>query len=163
MAKLEENNSKTGGSKFGSSGWYKYMRKYVWDEQKTPYMIAPDKLTRSQADYEIFAYVCLIAVLFSIVAIVFASTSSPYGQLYGMTFYAFSVAISAIMLSLTKNVYPAIYCGLAPLAILLFFLIKGFPPNTHSIDWLVLVVVLVLWAWYALRVVRIAKIYEGMS
>ena len=160
MAKLDE--PKSGNSKFGSSGWYKYMRKYVWDDQKTPYLIASDKLTQKQADNEIFAYVCLISIAFSVVAIIFASANSPYGQLFGLTFYAFSVAISAIMLNLFKHIYPAIYCGLAPIAILLFFLIKGFPPNTHAIDWLVLVAFLLLWAWYSLRIINIAKMYDEM-
>jgi hypothetical protein len=150
-------------SKTGGSNWYKYIKKYVWDDEKTPYFIAVGKLNKKQADYELFAYVCFISILFSVFAIILAGAKSPYGQSYGATFYAFSVAISAFMLHLTKNIYPAIYCAFAPLAALLFFLLHGFHPNHDKSDGAVLAIFALLLAWYSWRrIIAIAHSYDDM-
>ena len=140
--------------------WFKFIKKYVWDDEKTPYLVAVGKLSRKQADHEIFAYACFIAILFTVVAIIAMSTKSPYGQSYGAGFYAFSVAASAVLLALTKDAYPAAYCGIAPLAVLAWFVIKGFHPNLHLLDKLLLIALTLLWARYSWRVLTIARAYE---
>ena len=53
-------------------GWYEYVRKYVWDDEKTPYFTGVAKLSRTQADKEIFAYAVLAGFLFAFLAVLTA-------------------------------------------------------------------------------------------
>ena len=142
--------------------WYKYIKKYVWDDNKTPYLVPVGKLNRSQADHEVFAYVVFIAILFTVLAVVFLSGNTPYGKSYGAAFYAFSVAVGAILFGVTKDIHTAVYCGIAPLAALFFFFINGFHPNLGLIDKCVLIAFTLLWLRYSIRVVAIAKAYPDM-
>jgi hypothetical protein len=101
--------------------------------------------------------------LFSVFAIILAGAKSPYGQSYGATFYAFSVAISAFMLHLSKHIYPAVYCAFAPIVALLFFLVHGFHPNHDGTDAVILIIFSLLLAWYSWkRIIAITRHYDDM-
>ena len=41
--------------------WYEYLKKYVWDEHKTPFLVNVGKLNKSQADSEIFLYALFLS------------------------------------------------------------------------------------------------------
>jgi hypothetical protein len=36
--------------------WEKLFKRYIWDDDRTPYLVPASRMTRKQADYEIFAY-----------------------------------------------------------------------------------------------------------
>lgn len=139
-----------------------YFKRYVWDDDKTPYRIAVAKLKKKQADSEIFAYVCFFAVLSAVLGVISCAPNAPFGQSYGAAFYAFSVATSAIWLHMSKEALTALYCAIAPVAVLLYLLIGGFTPGTPMIDSVVIIVACILIAWYSTRIVAIAKHYENL-
>ena len=149
--------------KLGGKTWFDYIKKYVWDEDKTPYFVAVNKLKQHQANNELFAYAGFIAILFTVVALAAFSTKSPFGRSYGIAFYGFSVAASAIMLHITKNIYPAIYCGLAAIVALLFCLLRAWQGEQATDNAVILIIFTGLWCWYSWRVVRIAQAYEFMA
>lgn len=142
--------------------WPSYIKKYVWDDDKTPYRVAVGRLSKKQADSELFAYVCFLAILFSVLGVIFCTPKAPQGQSYAAAFYCFTVASSAIVLHILKEVSAALYCALAPVAVLLFLLINGFRPNTAAIDAVVVVAASALVLWYSLRVVAITRRYHAM-
>ena len=44
------------------ASWEKYVKKYVWDDDSTPYFIPVRKLKRYQADKELLLYLSLIHI-----------------------------------------------------------------------------------------------------
>ena len=142
--------------------WDKYIKKYVWDDNKTPYFVPVRRLNRSQADHELFAYTIFIALLFAVISIISLTENAPQGKSHTVALYAFSVSYSAVLFGVTKHVYAAYYLAMAPLATLAYFVLVGFPPNLANIDKLVLIAVTLGLLRYSMRVVAIAKAYREM-
>lgn len=133
----------------------RWIKRYVWDDERTPYLVPPAKLTRRQADHEIFACCVLLGFLFAVVALASAGRAA-------VALYAISMVVMAITLACTKHVYAAWYCATAPLAAALYLALGGLPDHLGTIDHVVIVALILLWARYALRVVAIAKLYERL-
>ena len=142
--------------------WQSFIKRYVWDDDKTPYFIRVDKLNKSQAANELFTYTFFIALLFAIICIISLTENAPHGKSYAVALYAFSVSCSAVLFGVTKHVQAAYYFALAPLATLLYLVLGGFPPNLASIDKWVLVGVCLALLRYSMRVVAIAKAYPNL-
>lgn len=142
--------------------WDKYIKRYVWDDTKTPYFVSVGKLNRIQADHELFAFTVFITLLFAIVSIISLTEHAPHGKSPTVAFYTLSVALGAVLLGVTKHVYPAYYLAMAPLVTLVYFLLGGFPPNLAEIDRLVITIVTLALLRYSMRVVAIAKRYQDM-
>ena len=143
--------------------WDKLFKRYVADDVKTPYFVAAERLTGAQARHELFAYTLLIGVLFGVVGVASISTELPHQGALVVPVYAWSVVGAAIVLGMTKHAWAAVYCAGAPIAALLYFLLFGFHPNLGSGDQTLLIVILVIWLRYGLRVIAIAKAYPDMS
>ncbi len=119
--------------------WDKFIKRYVWDDTKTPYFVRVAKMTKVQANYEIFSYSLFLAVLFAVISVASLSDQAPQGQSDVASIYAFCVVCGAIVLGMTKSSAAAHVCASAPLAALLYFLIEGFHPGLGTIDKWVLV------------------------
>ncbi len=159
-------------------GWYDYIKKYAWDDDRTPYLTRVDTLTGFQAQKEIFVYALFLAILFAIVTlaslagtrlepdhqpleIALAGTPrserSPAIALYGFTVFA-----AALWLGIGKHPYAAMYCATAPVAAFLYVLGDGLQADLEPMEKLLLIAFTVLWGWYALRVVAIARSYAHL-
>jgi hypothetical protein len=139
--------------------WEKLFKRYIWDDDRTPYFVPTTRMTKKQADYEIFGYALFFCSLFSIVCLVALSGG---GMLDLVVLYGFSAIVSTIVLGVTKHAYAAYYCGAVPFLALLYFLFYGFPANLAPIDHLVLIAFTLIWLRYSLRIVSIAKAYSEM-
>lgn len=137
------------------SSWERWIKRYVWDDQRTPYLISPQRMTRRQADYEIFAYSVFLSCLFFIAALASAASVPA-------TFYTLSVLASAVILAFTKYAGAAAFCATAPVAAALYLALGGFPPELGKIDYVVIITAMMLWAAYAFRVISVAKAYQDM-
>ncbi len=146
----------------GRMSWDKFVKKYVWDDTKTPYFVRVAKLTKVQAGYEIFSYSFFLAILFAVISVVSLSDQAPQGRSEVVSIYAFCVVCGAIILATTKNSAAALVCASAPLAALLYFLLEGFPSGLGTIDKYVLVAVALGMLGYSVRVVTMAKAYPNM-
>lgn len=142
--------------------WPSYIKKYVWDDNKTPYFVSVPNLNKGQADHEIFSYTFFLALLFALISILSLTENAPYGRSHGVALYAISVSCSAVLFGVTKHVHAAYYFTMAPVATLAYFIFVGFPPDLASIDKLALIVIALVLLRYSLRVVAIAKRYPDM-
>lgn len=142
--------------------WEKFVKRYVWDDVKTPYFVRVAKMNKVQAGYEIFAFSLFLVVLFLVISLASLSDKAPQGRSGVVSIYAFSVVCGAIFLAMTKRVIAAYVCASAPLAALLYFFLEGFPPGLGGIDKLVLSAAMLAIFRYSLRVIAIAKTYERM-
>ena len=142
--------------------WEKLFRRYVSDDVRTPYATSPDKMTRTQARYEIFAYALFMVVVFSVVGVISISGKLPHGDAPGVAIYAFFMVWAVIAFGYSKNQMAAAFCATAPVAILLYFLIYGFYPKQTAFDKSLMVLVSVAWLYYSWRIVRIAAFYPSM-
>lgn len=140
--------------------WDQFVKKYIWDDERTPYFAPARRLSRRQADYEIFAYAVFLGVLFGVFALASVLDATPDGGQAAV--YAWSMILAAVVLSLSKHFYAALYCATAPPAALLYFYAYGFHPNLADIDHALLTGFAVLWLVYAWRVVAIARAYPDM-
>jgi len=142
--------------------WESLIKKYIWDDDKTPYFVSVHALTKYQANHELFAYTLFIGIIFSTIAVFSLTENAPHGVSRGMSLYAVTVASSALVFGVTKHVLAACYFALAPLATLAYFFFWGFPPNLATIDKAFLVAITLGLQVYSLRVVAIAKAYPTM-
>ncbi len=142
--------------------WDKFVKRYVWDDTKTPYFVRVSKLTKVQAGYEIFSYSLFLAILFAVISVVSLSDQAPQGRSEVVSIYGFCVVCGAIILGMTKSPAAAHVCASAPLAALLYFFLEGFPPGLGMIDKWVLVAAALGLLGYSVRVVTMAKAYPNM-
>jgi hypothetical protein len=137
------------------TNWERWIKRYIWDDERTPYLVSPESMTQRQAGYEIFAY-CVFLSCFSLIASLVVASSPP------ATFYTLSVLAAAVTLGFTKHASLAAYCATAPIAAAFHLALGGFPGALGTLDYVVIVVLIVLWAVYGFRIVSIAKAYEQM-
>lgn len=142
--------------------WEKHFKKYVWDDDKTPYFTPVLALNRRQASNEIYVYALFIGTLFCAIALLANTGALPHGRSFGVALYAFTVVCAAIVFAFTKHPISAWYCGLVPVAVLIYFFYFGFHPNSGAIDHVVILVLVGLWLRYAWRVIAIGKHFENM-
>lgn len=142
--------------------WENLFKRYIIDDDKTPYFTAVSRLTRRQARYELFAYCLLTGVLYAMVGIASLSSGLPHGGAIGVPLYAFSLLVAAVLLGLTRHPYAAAFCATGPVAGLLYCLYFGFHPNIGTGDKVLIVVLLLLWARYNFRVLAIARGFPDM-
>ncbi len=142
--------------------WDKFVKRYVWDDTKTPYFVRVAKLTKTQAGYEFFSYSLFLAILFAVISVVSLSDQAPQGRSDVVSIYGFCVVCGAIVLATTKNSAAAYVCASAPLAALLYFFLEGFPPGLGTIDKWVLVGAALGLLGYSLRIVAMARFYPDM-
>lgn len=156
---------KTHGAQPHGSSWEKYVKKYVWDDDSTPYLIPVQKLRRYQADKELFIYAFFLAtpamLLVAGIGSRIVTKGVSDGWLIGV--FALSILCASVYLHLRKNLYAALYTVAAPLAALLHFFIDGFPARLHTIEQVGLVIICLIWLRYTVRVVAITKAYPGLS
>jgi hypothetical protein len=138
--------------------WEKLFKRYIWDDDRTPYFVPAARMSRKQADYEIFAYTVFLGILFSIVCL--AALSRGASDL--IVLYAFTAIVSTVILGVTKHLYAAYYCGAVPVVLLLYLLVHGFPASLAPIDHFVLIAFALIWLRYSYRVLGIAKAYPDM-
>lgn len=142
--------------------WDKLLKRYVWDDAKTPYFIAVGRLTGSQARHELFVYTFFLGILFGVLAIAALSARHPHGHAAIVPLYAFSVVCAAIIFGITKHQYAALYCAGAPIAGLAYFAVYGFHPILGVVDKMLLVVVMLVWLRYCVRTVAIARAFPDL-
>jgi hypothetical protein len=133
----------------------RWIKRYLWDDERTPYLVRPAKLTRRQADYEIFAYCTLLGFLFGIVGL--TSLDRPVVALY-----AALLLVAALACNTTKHPLAAWCCASAPLAAALYLASGSLPGPLGLADHVVLIALIVLWGAYGLRIVSIARAYADM-
>jgi hypothetical protein len=139
--------------------WEKLFKRYIWDDERTPYLVPAGRMTRKQADYEIFGYALFFCTLFSIVFLVALSAG---GMSDLVAIYIFSAIAGTVVLAVTKHLYAAYYCSTVPVTALLGFLYFGFPANLAPIDQLVVIAFTLIWLRYSWRLISIAKAYSDM-
>ena len=142
--------------------WEGMFRRYVYDEARTPHFVAVQKLTRTQAHYEVLFYAVLavpVAVLCGIAAL---SGRLPHGDVPLVAFYAFAVAWAAALFAWNKNQIAGAFAATFPIAMLVYFVVFGYPSALAGNDRYLITIVIALLALYNWRLVRIGAAYPGM-
>lgn len=142
--------------------WVSMFKRYVFDEARTPQFIAVAKLTRTQAHYEVLYYALLavpVAVLGGLAAL---SGRLPHGDVPLVAFYALAVGWATALFAWNKNQIAGTFAATFPIAMLLYFAVFGFPGALGGYDCYLVLGIVVLWALYAWRLVRLAAAYPGM-
>jgi hypothetical protein len=142
--------------------WEKLFKRYVWHDERTPYLTRVANLTRRQAHYELFGYSLLMAVLFGALSLASLSSALPHGDAAGVSIYAFTVCCGAVLLGTTRHPWAAMWCAGAPLAVLAYFAYWGFHPNLEFGDKALLLVGVIAWLLYSRRVVAVARAWPGL-
>ena len=146
------------------SNWEKWTKKYVWDNEKTPFFISVDKLTKLQAKKELFLYLVFVGTPFGLIGFM-SLAGITRGENFGyllLLIYSVTVLISLYFIGTTKSSYAAFYSATAPLALFFFLLIDGFPPKLPELGQAILLIFLLLWLRYAMRIIRICKRFPEM-
>lgn len=109
------------------ASWEKYVKKYVWDDDSTPYLIPVGKLKRYQADKELLLYCAFLIIPAGLLVAAFVSAAyrGNFGNL-ALGLYGVAVLSAAAFLHYKKNVTAALFTITAPVLLLLHFAINGF-------------------------------------
>jgi hypothetical protein len=148
--------------KLGDVHWDRYLKRYVWDDDTTPYLVPVSRLTRRQASYELTAYAVFLGFLFGVLALVTLAEAAPGGRSPGMSLYSFTMVCAAVLLGTTRHYHAALWCSTAPPAALVWLYVFAHHPGLGNIDHVVIVVFALLWIRYGLRVIAITRRYEAM-
>src|SRR5688572_979893 len=143
--------------------WDKLFKRYVWHDERTPYLTRVANLTRLQAHYELFGYSLLMGVLFGALSVVTLSITLPHGDAPGVSIYAFTVCCAAVLLATTHHPWAAMWCAGAPLGVLAYFGYWGFHPNLELGDKALLVAGVVAWLLYSRRVIAVAQAWQKLA
>ena len=139
--------------------WQDFLKRYVWDDETTPYFTPVPKLSRGQADSELFFFALMSTVLFGIATFASMTGHAPYGVSKVAAIYCFTLVTAVVLVGTIKNVYAALYATAAPLVVLALVFLFGFPERMVLIDELVLLVVVLGMFRYMWRVIRICRHY----
>ncbi len=142
--------------------WEDFVKRYVWDDDRTPYFVRVAKITRRQADYEIYAYTLFLGSLFGVITLGALAGVLPQGRSEAVALYGLTMVCSTILFGATKHLWPALYCSAAPVATLFYLFTSGFPPQLAAIDRFVLIGFALIWLRYSMRIVGLAKAYPGL-
>ena len=142
--------------------WYKFVRRYFWDDETTPYLVPVARLHQGQARYEIFAYAIFVSLLYGATTLLIMGGRSPYAHSFGASFYSLIVACAALTFGVTRHFLAACTCVLAPVGGLVFSLSFDIHPDLGSWDRVLLIAFSLVWLRYSMRLMHIAKIYEDM-
>jgi hypothetical protein len=145
------------------SAWEKLVKRYVWNDERTPYFTRVANLTRLQAHYELFGYSLLVGVLFAALSVAALSSALPHGDAPGVSLYAFTVCCAAVLLGATRHPWAAIWCAGSPLALLAYFAAWGFHPSLEFGDKVLLVAGVIAWLLYSPRVVAVARAWQELA
>ena len=143
--------------------WEKLFKRYVWHDERTPYLTRVAHLTRLQAQYELFGYSLLMGVLFAVLSVALLSSALPHGNAAVVSIYALTVCCAAVLLGATRHPWAAIWCAGAPLAVLAYFAYWGFHPSLEIGDKALLVAGVLVWLLYSRRVVAVARAWQGLA
>jgi hypothetical protein len=140
--------------------WEGLFKKYLWNEQTTPYFTKVSELNQRQGRSEIILYSLLLGVFFAIVSIFsIGSGAQEYGPVAGL--YGFSVVCAAVIFGIMKNYYAALYLSASPLASLAYLFFHGLSLDREKIDTLMVTILLLFLLRYSIRIVAIAKSYPN--
>lgn len=145
------------------SYWEKLVRRYVWSDERTPYLTRVGNLTRVQAHFELAGYAFLMCVLFGVLSIFTLSTQLPHGNASVVPIYSFTVCCAALILGFTKHVWAALWCAGAPIAALAYFSAWGFHPNLDESARVLLVVAVLAWLAYSGRLIKVAQAWREFA
>ena len=143
--------------------WVGLFKRYVSDDIRTPYFTAVDRLTRVQANYEIFVYTLALGMMFGVIGVASLSPTLPHGNTLGVSLYAFLVAGAAAAFGISKHPAAAAVCASAPVGVLIYFTVFGFHPNAATGDKFLQVIIAMLWLRYSWRILQIAQAYPTMQ
>lgn len=143
--------------------WPSLVRKYVWDEERTPYLVRSGRLTPRQARSELFVYAFLLALLAAIIAAIAVAGDIRGGILASPAVSAYAVTVlgAAVLMGITGHPAAAAYCATAPIATGLAALAGVIRPGMATGEIVVIAAGCVLWLGYAARVVRITRRLRG--
>ena len=102
--------------------WENLFKRYIIDDEKTPYFTAVSRLTRRQARYELFTYCLLTGVVYAIAGLASLSVTLPHAGAVGVPLYAFSLLVAVLLLGLSRDRYAAAFCATAPVGAMLYVL-----------------------------------------
>lgn len=143
--------------------WPSLVRKYVWDEERTPYLVRTGNLTARQARSELFVYAFLLALLAGIVAAIALAGDARLGLLASpfLAVYAVTMLAAAVLLGISGHPWAAAYCVTAPVATGLAALTGAIRPGMVTGEIVVVAALSLLWLGYAARIVRITRRLRG--
>ena len=78
--------------------WDKLLKRYVWDDDRTPYLVSVARLNQRQAGFELKAYAIFLGFLFAVVSVVALSAHGPMGRAPGVSMYCFTMVCAALIL-----------------------------------------------------------------
>lgn len=142
--------------------WHGLIKRYVWDDDTTPYFVPVPKLSREQAENELFLFSFLFAIFFAVISVLAFAGKLPMGPSRFGTGYAFSIVGAAVLVSTMKSRWAAVYCAGGPAAMIAVVFFFGFPEKMALPDELLFLALTLCVLRYSLRVVRIAIAFPDL-
>ena len=142
--------------------WERMFKRYVIDEARTPHFVRVSKLSKTQAHYEILFYAVLVVPVCAMLGVASLSGKLPHGDTPIVAIYALSAAWATIVFAWNKNQIAGSFSATVPLALLIYFIMFGFPLKMTRPDSFIISGVVIAWLVYNWRIVMITGRYPVM-
>lgn len=144
--------------------WYELVKRYVWDDNATPFLIGVSKLNAYQARKELFVYVLFLGNLFAIISIYILAEAGKRPDFLAIVkaIYALSVLGGAVAFGVTKHPKFALFCASAPVVVLIEISGFGSYPDLGTIDRYLIIGLTCVWLFYAIREIAISRALPHM-
>ena len=140
--------------------WESLFKKYIWNEQTTPYLTAVPDLNQRQGNSEIFVYSLFLGVFFGLISVL-ALGSDVRERSIGVGLYSISIVCAAFIFAILKSYPAALYLSATPLAGLAYLFLYGFGSDREPVDAVIIAIILLLLLRYSLRIVAVARAYPS--
>jgi hypothetical protein len=152
-------------SAFMNSWWFQFVRKYVWNDERTPYHVSPEQMRKTQAHNEVFFYVVFEGTLVGLVTLgaliqVYTTHETEYLPVLG---YGCFLLVALYFLVSRKSPWAVLYSASLPVLVFGVFFLYDFHPNNMYLDKLLLSGFLVCWLIYTTRLFKICRKYPDME
>lgn len=138
--------------------WESLFKKYIWNEQTTPYLTAVPDLNQRQGKSEILSFSLFLGVFFGILSLI-ALGGGPDERSIGLGLYSFTVVCAAVILVIMKSYSAALYLSATPIAALVYLFVYGFSTERETIDTVIVTCILLVLLRYSLRIIAITRAY----
>ena len=137
--------------------WFSKVPGYIFDKQKTPYLIEAKELTLAQSQYELTAYGIFVGSIYAIIGLAaLLSVLENNNFIYFVwLFLSVSVIYSVFNVIRKYELISSYVISLAPSVVILFSLYDAVTKNSSLVSLIIFVSLLLLAIKYGWRVSRI--------
>ena len=142
--------------------WPSFVKRYVWNSEKTPYFVKVENLTQPQAASELKLWGLFVFIAGFVLAFALLVGRIPPGPSAFAGSWAFVVSLAALTLLMLRSPAAAIICASGPVGLALKAITSGISAQPSLMNTLFFVTLMGAFAYYGYRAFRICQAFDNL-